>query len=104
MENDCFLRTLKFEMKPFPLVECALKDVYKLELPPQIKVYPTFQAFVLKPFKEDILWSDHKQVIWPPPKLVGDHWGFEVEGILKSRNLKKKDKEYLVKWRGNHEK
>ena len=36
--------------------------------------------------------------------LVGDHLEYEVEGILKCRNHKRKRKEYLVKWRGYHEK
>ena len=43
-------------------------------------------------------------MIRPPPDLVGDHLEYEVEGILKCRNHKRKGKEYLVKWRGFHEK
>ena len=43
-------------------------------------------------------------MIRPPPDLVGDHLEYEVEGILKCRNHKHKEKEYLVKWRGYHEK
>jgi hypothetical protein len=39
-------------------------------------------------------------VIWPPSKLVGDHLKYEVEGTLKSRNLKKKGKDYLIKLQG----
>jgi hypothetical protein len=35
---------------------------------------------------------------------VGDHLEFRMEGILKSKSLQMKDKEYLVKWRGYHEK
>ena len=99
--------TPKFMSKfagPFPIVERVVKDVYRLELPPEIKVHPTFHVSLLKPFKEDTLWPDRKQVIRPPPELVGDHLEFEVEGILKTRNRKKKGKEYLVKWRGYHEK
>jgi hypothetical protein len=99
--------TPKFMSKfagPFPIVERVFKDVYKLELPPEIKVHPTFHVSLLKPFKEDTLWPDRKQVIRPPPELVGEHLEYEVEGILKSRNLKNKGKEYLVKWRGYHEK
>ena len=99
--------TPKFMSKfagPFAIVERVFKDVYKLELPPEIKVHPTFHVSLLKPFKEDTLWPDRKQVIRPPPDLVGDHLEYEVEGILKCRNHKRKGKEYLVKWRGYHEK
>jgi hypothetical protein len=88
----------------FPIVERVFKDVYKLELPPEIKVHPTFHVLLLKPFKEDTLWPNRKQVIRPPPDPVGDHLEYEVEGILKCRNHKQKRKEYLVKWRGFHEK
>jgi hypothetical protein len=99
--------TPKFMSKfagPFPIVERVFKDVYKLELPPEIKVHPTLHVSLLKPFKEDTLWPNRKQVIRPPPDLVGDHLEYEVEGILKCRNHKRKGKEYLVKWRGFHEK
>ena len=81
----------------FPIVERVFKDVYKLELPPKIKVHPTFHVSLLKPFKKDTLWPDCKQVIQPPHDLVGDHLEYEVEGILKCRNHKLKGKEYLVK-------
>ena len=99
--------TPKFMSKfagPFSIVEKLFKDVYKLELPPEIKVHPTFHVSLLKPFKEDTLWAGRKQVIRPQPELIGDHLEYEVEGILKSRNLKSKGKQYLVKWRGYHEK
>ena len=99
--------TPKFMSKfagPFPTVEWVFKDVYKLELPPEIKVHPTFHVSLLKPFKEDTLWPDCKQVIQPPPDLVGDHLEYDVERILKWKNHKRKGKEYLVKWRGYHEK
>ena len=90
--------TPKFMSKfagPFPIVERVFKDVYKLELLPEIKVHPTFHVSLLKPFKEDTLWPDREQVIRPPPDLVGDHLEYEVEGILKCRNHKRKGKEYL---------
>ena len=67
------------------------KDVYKL------KVHPTFHASLLQAFKENTLWLDCKQVIWPPYNLVGDHLEYEVEDIVKCRNHKRKGKEYLVK-------
>jgi hypothetical protein len=43
-----------------------------------------------KPLKEDTLWFDCKQMIRPPPNLVGDHLEYEVKGILKCGIRKKK--------------
>jgi hypothetical protein len=43
---------------PFPIMEQEFKDVYKLELPHEIKVHPTFHVSLLKPFKEDNLWPN----------------------------------------------
>jgi hypothetical protein len=50
--------TSKFMSKfagPFPIVEQVFKYVYTLELPPVIKMHPTFHVSLLKPFKEDVL-------------------------------------------------
>ena len=69
--------TPKFMSKigaPFPIVEQVFKDIYKLELPPEIKVHLTFHVSLLKPFTEYTLWPDHKQVIRPPPDLVEVIW------------------------------
>ena len=44
----------------FPIVERVFKDMYRLELPPKIKVHLTFHVALLKPFKEDTLWVDCK--------------------------------------------
>jgi hypothetical protein len=87
--------TPKFMSKfagPFLIVEREFKDVYKLELLPEIKLHMTFYVSLLKPFKEDTLWPNRKQVIMPPPDLVGDHLEYEVEGIFKCRNHKRKGK------------
>jgi hypothetical protein len=58
------------------------KVVYKLKLQPRIKMNATFHVSILKPFKENILWLDRKEVIRPPPNLVRDHLEYKVEGIL----------------------
>jgi hypothetical protein len=88
----------------FSILERVFKDVYKLELPPKIKMHPTFHVSLLKPFKKNTLWLDRKKVIRPTSNLVGDHLEYEVEGIFKCRNHKQKLKEFLVKWQRFHEK
>lgn len=97
--------TLKFMSKfagPFPIVNRVFKDVYKLELSREIKVHPIFHVSMLKPFKEDNVWPNLKQVIRPPPDLIGDHLEYEVETIYKSRHHRVKGKDYFVKWQGYH--
>ena len=75
-----------------PIVERVFKDMYKLEIPPEIKVHPTFHVSLLKPFKVVTLWPDHKRVIRPPPDLVVGHLEYGVEGTLKCRKPKWKTK------------
>ncbi len=38
----------------------------------------------------------------PPPDLIDNELGFEVEVVLKSRQLRGREREYLVKWKGYH--
>jgi hypothetical protein len=62
--------TPKFMAKytsPFVIEKRLFEDVYKLILPPEIKVH----------FK-DTLRLERKQVLQPPPELVGDHLEHEV--------------------------
>ena len=59
---------------PFFIVEQVFKDMSKLELPPKMKVHPTFHVSFLMPFKDDTLWPDHNQVIRPCPDLVEVIW------------------------------
>jgi hypothetical protein len=85
--------TPKFTAKfasPLPIIKQVFKDVYKLELPPEIIVHPTFHVSLLKSFKEATLSFDRNQVIKPPPNFVGDHLKYELEGILNCRNHKQK--------------
>ena len=85
--------TPKFMSKflgPFYIVERVFKDVYKLELPPEIKVHPTFHVKLLKLFKEYTIWTGRKKIIRPPPDLLGHHLEYKVEGICKCENLMQK--------------
>jgi hypothetical protein len=38
----------------------------------------------------------------PPPDLVHNEPEFEVDAVLKSKQLRGKKREYLVKWKGYH--
>jgi hypothetical protein len=38
----------------------------------------------------------------PPPNLVHNEPEFEVEAVLKSKQLRGREWEYLVKWKGYH--
>ena len=99
--------TPKFMAKfagPFRIIKRKFDDVYELDLPPEIKVHPTFHVSLLKPFHEDTRRPERQQVLRPQPELVGNHEEYEVEAILKCRNNVKRGKEYLVKWKGYHEK
>ena len=66
---------------PFLIVEWKILNLYKLELPPDIKVRPTFHVSFTKAIKKDTSY-DRKQMIRPPPDLVGGHLKYEVRGPL----------------------
>ena len=72
----------------FSIVEQVFKEMYKLELPPEIKVNRTFHVSLLKPFNKDTMWPNCKKVIRPPPNLVRGPLVYEVEGILMCRKSK----------------
>jgi hypothetical protein len=38
----------------------------------------------------------------PPPNLVHNEPEFEVEAVFKSRQLRGREREYFVKWKGYH--
>lgn len=67
---------------PLPIMKQVFKDVYKLELTPDIKVHLTFHVSLLKQYKTNTLWPDCNQMIIRPLKFVGDHLEYEAKGIL----------------------
>jgi hypothetical protein len=56
----------------------------------------------MKPVSRDASrpYREHKSR--PPPDLIHNELEFEVEVVLKSRQLKGRKWEYLVKWKGYH--
>jgi hypothetical protein len=87
---------------PFKVLEKKLSDTYKLELPANLKVHPTFHVSFLKPVTRDASRPNREQNSRPPPDLVHNEPEFEVEAVLKSRQLRGREREYLVKWKGYH--
>jgi hypothetical protein len=73
---------------PFKVLEKKLSDTYKLELSENLKVHPIFHVSFLKPVTRDASRPNRKQNSRPPPDLVHNEPEFEVEAVLKSRQLR----------------
>jgi hypothetical protein len=84
------------------MLEKKLSDTYKLELPKNLRVHPTFHVSLLKPVSHDALRPNRKHTLRPSLDLVHNEPEFEVEAMLKSRQLRGREREYLVKWKGYH--
>jgi hypothetical protein len=87
---------------PFKVLEKKLSDTYKLELPENLRVHPTFHVSLLKPVSCDASRPNREHNSRPPLNLVHNEPEFEVEVVLKSRQLRGREREYLVKWKGYH--
>jgi len=83
------------------VLEKKLSDTYKLELPENLRVHPTFHVSLLKSVARDASRPNRKHNSKPPPDLVHNEPEFEVEVVLKSRQLWGRKREYLVKWKGS---
>jgi hypothetical protein len=109
VEHQEFFITRRFEHKflgpysgPFKMLEKKFPNVYKLELPENLRVHPTFHFSLLKSVAHDAWKPNRKQNSRPPPDLVHNEPEFEVEVVLKSRQLRGWKREYLVKWKRYH--
>jgi len=87
---------------PFKVLEKKFFDTYKLKLPENLKIHPTFHVFFLKPVSRNASKPNREHNSRPPPDLVHNEPEFEVEAMLKSRQLRGREWEYLVKWKGYH--
>ena len=64
---------------PFKITQVISPVAYKLALPPQWTIHPTFHASLLTPYIET---KEHgENYSRPPPNLVGDEEQYEVETI-----------------------
>jgi hypothetical protein len=75
-------------MGPFKVLEKKFLDIYKLELPKNLRVHPIFHVSLLKPVLRDVLRPNWKHNSRPPLDLIHNEPEFEVEVVLKSRQLK----------------
>ncbi len=82
---------------PFKVLEKKLSDTYKLELPKNLRVHPTFHVSLLKPISRNASRPNRENNSRPPPDLVHNEPEFEVEAVLKSRQFRGREREYLVK-------
>jgi hypothetical protein len=56
----------------------------------------------LKSVARDVSRPNREHNLRPPPDLVHNKPEFEVEAVLKSRQLRGREREYLVKWKRYH--
>jgi hypothetical protein len=87
---------------PFKVLEKKLSNTYKLELPENLRVHPTFHVSFLKSIHRDASRPNREHTSRLAPNLVHNEPEFEVEAVLKSRQLRGQEREYLVKWKGYH--
>jgi hypothetical protein len=87
---------------PFKVLEKKLFDTYKLELPENLRIHLTFHVSLLKPVSRDASRPNREYNSRPPHDLVDNEPEFEVEAVFKSRQLRRREQEYLVKWKGYH--
>ena len=82
--------------EPFRVSKVISPVVYRLELPTALKIFNTFHAALLSPYKE---MEEHGvNFTEPPPDLVEDHEEYEVEQILDTRLFGRwKKRQYLIK-------
>jgi len=87
---------------PFKVLEKKLSDTYKLKLPKNLRVHPTFHVSLLKPVACNASRLNQEHNSRPPLDLVHNEPKFEVEAVFKSKQLRGQEREYLVKWKGYH--
>jgi hypothetical protein len=87
---------------PFKLLKKKFPNIYKLKLPKNLRVHPTFHVFLLKPVTCDTSRPNREHNSRPPPDLVHNELEFEMDAVLKSKQLREQEREYLVKWKEYH--
>ncbi len=66
---------------PFKVLEKKLSNTYKLELPENLRVHPTFHVSLLKSVSRDASRPNWEHNSRPPPELVHNEPEFEMEAV-----------------------
>lgn len=84
---------------PFKILEKVGASAYKLDLPEQWTIHPTFNESKLTPFVPPF--AEHQKRPPPAPAdMIDGHEEYEVEEILNSRKRGRYGIEYFVHWKG----
>jgi hypothetical protein len=78
------------------MLENKFPDIYKLELSKILKVHPIFHVLLLKPITRDASRLNRKHNSRPSLDLINNKLKFEVESVLKPKQLRGRKREYLV--------
>ncbi len=84
---------------PFTILEQINPVTYKLQLPPQYKIHPTFHVSLLKPYSPPVSLEPGLKEEPPLPLILEEGAVYKVKEILESRRCGGK-LEYLVDWEG----
>jgi len=87
---------------PFKVLEKKFPNTYKLELLENLKIHFVFHVPLLKPVARDASRPNQEHNSRRPSDLVHNELEFEMEVVFKSRQLRGREQEYLVKWKGYH--
>ena len=86
---------------PFTINKRIGLRAYKLNLPPSMKIHPTFHISLLEPYNNNPI-PGHIQPP-PPPVIINEQEEYEIEQVLDSKKLYNKIY-YRAKWKGySHE-
>ena len=84
---------------PFPITHKYSRNAYRLELPPTLRIHPTFHISLLRRVQPDDI-PGRMPVPPPPPITRNGHAEYEVEAILESvRKGRWKKLWYFVSWK-----
>jgi hypothetical protein len=82
---------------PFEVLRQVSPVTYRIKVPEEWKIHPTFHVDLLIPHHETQAYGEqHSQ---PPPELIDGEEEYEVEEIIDDRTFRRK-KQYLIKWVG----
>jgi hypothetical protein len=84
---------------PFKMLEKKFPDIYKLDLPENLKVHPTFHVLLLQPISRDASTPNQEDNSRPPLDLIHNEPEFKVKDVFKSRQLRGREQKHLVKWK-----